>query len=200
MSQGPALAEARPRASDAEPAPAPAGAGSGLWLGRVIDGVSWIVTTAAGVMFLVMTALVCLQVLFRYVLNSPLTGSEEGARALLIFVTMLGAAVALGSRAHMAIDYFKELCPPMVQRAAALLSLACVLVIAGLLLVKGAEFAERAMIQTTPALRIPKGYIVYAFPISGALMIFYALALPLRAWMQGGGLEAPARNPEETGP
>ncbi len=130
-----------------------------------------------------MTGLVCLQVIFRYLLNSPLTGSEEGARVLLIFVSMLGAAVALKTRAHMAIDYFQERLPPLLRQAAVLLSLACVLAVGLLLIVKGSEFAGRAMFQTTPALRISKGYIVTAFPISGVLMIFYAVAVPLRAWL-----------------
>lgn len=169
----------------------------GFWLGRIIDGVSWAVLTLSALMFLLMTGLVCLQVVFRYLLNSPLTGSEEGARALLVFVTMLGAAVALGSRAHMAIDYFRDLCPPSVQRFAVLISLVCILAIAALLLVKGMEFADRAMVQTTPALRIPKGYIVWAFPISGALMIFYALAVPLRAFLTRQSLQPLARDPEE---
>lgn len=152
-----------------------------MWLGLAVDGVTWLVLTLTAVLFLVMTGLVCLQVVFRYLLNSPLTGSEEGARALLIFVSMLGAAIALGNRSHMAIDYFRDLCPPAIRKAAMLVSLACVLTVGTLLLVKGLEFADRAMFQTTPALRIPKGYIVWAFPLSGGLMIFYALALPLRA-------------------
>lgn len=158
----------------------------GVWLGFAVDGVTWLVLTLAAVMFLVMTGLVCLQVLFRYMLNSPLTGSEEGARVLLIFVSMLGAAVALGTRTHMAIDYFRERFPPLLRHGAVLLSVACVLTIGALLLVKGVDFADRAMLQTTPALRIPKGYIVLVFPISGALMMFYAVAVPLRAWLGGG--------------
>ena len=163
----------------------------GVWLGRTIDGVTWLLLTFCAILFLVMTGLVCLQVIFRYVLNSPLTGSEEGARILLIFVSMLGAAAALKTRAHMAIDYFQERFPIPLRRAAALLSLACVLAIGILLVVKGAEFADRAMFQTTPALRIPKGYIVLAFPISGALILFYALAVPLRAWIMRDTLLAP---------
>lgn len=155
----------------------------GAWLGYAIDGVTWLVLTFCAIMFLTMTGLVCLQVIFRYLLNSPLTGSEEGARILLIFVSMLGAAVALKTRAHMAIDYFQEHLPPLLRQAAVLLSLACVLAVGLLLIVKGSEFAGRAMFQTTPALRISKGYIVTAFPISGVLMIFYAVAVPLRAWL-----------------
>ena len=172
------------------PAP-PAPPRSGVWLGRTIDGVTWVVLTFCAILFLVMTGLVCLQVIFRYLLNSPLTGSEEGARILLIFVSMLGAAVALKTRAHMAIDYFQERFPLPLRRAAALLSLACVLAIGFLLVVKGAEFADRAMFQTTPALRIPKGYIVMAFPVSGVLMIFYAIAVPVRAWLMRDTLLAP---------
>ena len=141
----------------------------GAILQRVIDGVTWIILSISAVMFLVMTALVCLQVFYRYVLGSPLTGSEEAARAFMIFVVMLGSAVAVGDRAHMAIEYFVGKAPLWLQRICNVIVLACILAIGALLLVKGLELADRTMMQTTPALRIPKGYITWAFPRSSPL-------------------------------
>jgi len=150
-----------------------------------------ILTGLAAALFLVMTALVCLQVFYRYVLNSPLTGSEEAARAILIYIVMLGSAVAVGNRSHMAIDYFYHRLPALLRKAAALLHLLSIGAISLLLIVKGSELAQRTMMQTTPALQIPKGLIVYAFPIGGALMLFYALASMIRQVSSSKGAVRP---------
>ncbi|UTW06875.1 TRAP transporter small permease [Pseudomonas benzenivorans] len=133
----------------------------------------------AAALFIVMTALVCLQVFYRYVLNSPLTGSEEAARAILIYIVLLGSAVAVGNRSHMAIDYFCNRFPAPLRKLASLLYLLAIAAIALLFMVKGSELAQRTMMQTTPALQIPKGLIVCAFPLGGALMLLYALAAVL---------------------
>jgi TRAP-type C4-dicarboxylate transport system permease small subunit len=128
-------------------------------------------------LFLMMTTLVCLQVFFRYVMNAPLTGSEEAARAILIYVVILGAAAGVGNRSHLTISYFYEQFPSMLQKAATLICFISILSIALLFVIQGWDLAQRTMMQTTPALRMPKGLIVYAFPIGGALMCFYSIDL-----------------------
>lgn len=150
-----------------------------------------VLTGLAAAMFLVMTALVCLQVFYRYVLNSPLTGSEEATRAILIYIVMLGSAVAVGNRSHMAIDYFYHKLPAFFRKAAALLCLLSIGAISLLLMVKGSELAQRTMMQSTPALQIPKGLIVYAFPVGGALMFLYAFASLIRQVFSSEGAALP---------
>ncbi|MEX0605680.1 MAG: TRAP transporter small permease [Marinobacter sp.] len=134
-------------------------------------------TALSAVLFLIMTTLVCLQVFYRYVLNAPLTGSEEAARALLIYVVLLGAASGVGNRSHLTIGYFYERFPVILRKAATLLYFISILSIALLFVIQGWDLAQRTMMQTTPALRIPKGLIVYAFPIGGALMCIYSVSL-----------------------
>lgn len=134
-------------------------------------------TALTAVLFLIMTTLVCLQVFYRYVLNAPLTGSEEAARAILIYVVLLGAASGVGNRSHLTIGYFFERFPPILKKTAILFYFLSLLSIALLFMIQGWDLAQRTMMQTTPALRIPKGLIVYAFPIGGALMFIYSISL-----------------------
>lgn len=134
-------------------------------------------TAFTAFLFLMMTTLVCLQVFFRYVLNAPLTGSEEAARAILIYVVILGAAAGVANRSHLTISYFYEKFPSILKKVAALIYFISILSIALLFVIKGWDLAQRTMMQTTPALRIPKGLIVYAFLIGGALMCFYSIGL-----------------------
>lgn len=126
-------------------------------------------------LFFIMSGLVCLQVFYRYVLNSPLTGSEEAARALLIYVVMLGSAVAVADKSHMAVDYFYERFSRPIKYTALGLYFLSIFSVGMLLAIYGYELAGRTMMQATPALQIPKGMIVYAFPISGVLICSYSL-------------------------
>ena len=44
------------------------------------------------------------QVFSRYLLKNPSSYTEEAARYLLVWITLLGAAYAVGARGHLAID------------------------------------------------------------------------------------------------
>lgn len=147
------------------------------------------------VMFIIMAALVCLQVFYRYVLNSPLTGSEEAARAILIYIVLVGSAIAVGDRAHMEVTYFRERFAPALGIIAGLVYFTTIISIALLLVVQGWDLAQRTMFQTTPALQIPKGAIVYAFPIGGVLIALYAAGLLFREGLAPVGSRQ-ASNPD----
>ena len=51
-----------------------------------------------------MTCIVFVSVVFRYVLNSPLTWSEELASLLFAWLTFIGAYVGFRTRSHISID------------------------------------------------------------------------------------------------
>jgi TRAP-type transport system small permease protein len=111
------------------------------------------------------------QVVARYFLNVSASGSEEAARYLLIALVMLGASTAVRNDSHMAVTYFASLHGPRVQRAMRILCELCILAVGLLLLVKGFELAQRTMLQTSPALRISRGYVASALPLGGALIL-----------------------------
>jgi TRAP-type C4-dicarboxylate transport system permease small subunit len=50
------------------------------------------------------TILVCIQVFFRYALNSSVTWSEEAVGMILLWTVMLGSALATDSGAHLALN------------------------------------------------------------------------------------------------
>lgn len=153
-------------------------------ISRILSVLTNLINGAMVLLFLVMTSLVCLQVFYRYVLNSPLVGSEELARALLIYIVMIGSAVAVGSRSHMAIDYFHERFPAPLVKASLIIHYLVLLAIALLFITQGYDLAQRTMVMKTPALQLPRGLLVAAFPISGALMMVYIAGLVFRSSSQ----------------
>jgi TRAP-type C4-dicarboxylate transport system permease small subunit len=118
------------------------------------------------------------QVFTRFVMQSPSAFTDELARYLLIWVGLLGAAYATGQRMHLAIDIVPNNSGPRAQRVYQLaITLAIigfsffVMVVGGLKLV----YITLTLNQISPALSLPLGYVYTAVPLSGLLIIFYAL-------------------------
>ena len=133
---------------------------------------------------LIMTAMavlvidVCWQVFTRFVLKDPSTWTEELAVFLLIWVAILGAAVALDRGAHLGVDYFvgklsrrKRLYTEVfVFFCVALFSL-CVMILGGTSLV----VSTLKLGQISPALGVEVGYVYLAMPISGFFLVLYSV-------------------------
>jgi len=118
------------------------------------------------------------QVFTRFVIRDPSNWTEELATFLLIWVALLGAAVALGRGAHLGIDYFVHKLPDKARIKTELFVFACialfsllVMVIGGIGLV-GTTFRLN---QTSPALGLKMGYVYLAVPISGAFLVLYSV-------------------------
>ncbi len=117
------------------------------------------------------------QVFTRKVLGDPSKWTEELAIFLLIWVSLLGAAVALGRGAHLGIDYFvgklsdkDKLCTEIFTFLCISVFSLYVMLIGGYILVSETFTLE----QVSPALNIPMGYVYLAVPISGFFMLLYA--------------------------
>ena len=142
-----------------------------LAVARVIAAFSVIVMIA-------LVVCVVWQVFSRYVLNQPSTLTDELARFLMIWVGLLGAAYTVGAQRHLSIDL---LFMSINKRKQALLSLFINLLIfsfAGSVIVTGGiKLINKtlATVQVSAAMQIPMGYVYIILPLSGAVMMFYAL-------------------------
>ena len=113
----------------------------------------------------------------RYALGQQAKWSEELARFLLVWVALLGGAVAFGTKAHLGVDYFVNQLHPAARKLAAVVAHLVVLVFAvEVLLHGGARVVSEALSleQTTPALGWKMGYVYLALPISGLFVAIYS--------------------------
>jgi len=118
------------------------------------------------------------QVFTRFILKNPSSFTEELARYLLIWVGLLGAAYASGKKMHLAIDVILENLRGAAKKTAELtiqvfifLFALLVMVIGGIRLVT----ITLTLNQVSAALRIKLGYVYLVIPISGLLIMFYAV-------------------------
>lgn len=92
---------------------------------RVLIGCKWAVIVLVGVM----TAVIGLQVFYRYVLNDALAWSEELARLMMVWMTFLGLPIAAYKLGHSALTLLLDALPETLRTLAlALLYGLCLLV------------------------------------------------------------------------
>jgi TRAP-type C4-dicarboxylate transport system permease small subunit len=141
------------------------------WADRLATGIERVLDGLLGLMLLVMTVAVVWQVFGRYALDRAPGWSEELARFLVVWVTMLGAAAVLRSGGHVTITALLDALPPGLARGVVLvrdlLLLACALV----LIWTGYRFAEINGFQASPAFEVPMSYVYGSLWIGAALVI-----------------------------
>lgn len=136
-----------------------------VWLG-VVRLLEWGTLSLFGIL----TLDVLWGVASRYVLGSQSRWTEEVAIYLLVWVSLLGAAIVYRERGHLGVDFLVTKLHPDAQRIVALLIELAVMVFAGFVLVYGGlvlVFQTLAAGQITPALGWKMGYLYSVVPISG---------------------------------
>lgn len=127
-----------------------------------------------------MTIVVFLQVVFRYFLVRPLHWSEELARYLFVWTSLLGATLGVHRQAHFGMDFFFKMLPERWQRILTLLIGLLMEVVVVVLLVEGAALVRKTVDQLSPAMEIPMGWAYACLPVGAALMGLHLLVIMLR--------------------
>lgn len=148
-------------------------------------------------LLLALVVVLAWQVVSRYVLNTPSSVTEEVLRYGVIWMSMLGAAYAVGQGSHLSIDLLRGWLPrPWQLRLEGLVVLAFT-VFAGVVLIwggmRGVQISAR---QTSAVLRIPMSWIYLSLPLSGAVMLLYA-ALNLGDLLHGRSRHVPSEDMAE---
>jgi TRAP-type C4-dicarboxylate transport system permease small subunit len=132
----------------------------------------------------VMVVLVFGNVVLRYGFNSSITVSDEVSRWLFVWVTFLGAVIALYRREHLGVDMVVDRLPVWGRKACFVLSHAVMLFIAGLLL-DGSWTQFRLNIEVgAPSTGAPMA-ILYAPGVVFAAMALLILSLNLWRMLRG---------------
>ena len=129
--------------------------------------VGWTLAANLGVM----TSLVFVSVLFRYVLNRPLAWTEELASLLFAWLTFVGAYVGFRTRSHIRIDTLTILLPPSVRRTIRACVDLCVLALLAIFIWQGFALTVTTWSLEFPAMEISRGYLYASLPIGACLMV-----------------------------
>ncbi len=130
---------------------------------------------ATGLLLGVMIGSIGLSVFCRYVLQTPLSWTEEVVLLCMVWVCFLGASMATKHKEHIVIDIVLSLVPRRLAKTMEILSLSVVTAVLALLLWQGILLVEVTQDVATTALGIPTMYMYAAVPVSALLMLIHNL-------------------------
>jgi TRAP-type transport system small permease protein len=145
----------------------------------------------AAVLFTMLTAVVALQVVSRFVVHAPVIWSEEVARFLFFWVVLLGAAMSVKDRRHFVLDITGgRASGSPTLRLLDIVPDACVLAFSVLLIVEGTGYAQVGLFRTASNSRVNMALVYAAIPTFAVLSAIYAavnLLVDCAAFRQGRG-------------
>ena len=130
-------------------------------------------TALAGGLLFVVFLVVLTQVLMRYLFGWPNPWSEELSRFCFIWLSMLGAALAVERKSHFGFDQALRKLTPEQYRWARRFATAAVAAVSALLIVSGMALVQLAGAQYSPALDVPMSWVYASVPVSGFLMLIH---------------------------
>ena len=142
----------------------------------------YLVTANRAVIFLmmaVMTTLVFVNVVARYVFNFSIIWAEEVSQYLMIWIAYLGAGLALREGRHVALEMLHDRLSAPVCRKLRMAVGGLLLAFLGAVTVLGFQFVVFVWTQETPVLNISLGIPSLAIPI-GTLLFALHLVLMFR--------------------
>jgi TRAP-type C4-dicarboxylate transport system permease small subunit len=123
---------------------------------------------------------VVLGVFTRYVLDDQISWTEELARMLLIWVSLLGASIGFIRKSHLGVDYFVGLLSKRLQMIGQLVVYLLITVFAAVVLIYGGYRLVYSVLQNgqpSAALKIQWGYVYLAVPISGFFIVMFSIQI-----------------------
>ena len=120
-------------------------------------------------------ATVTLQVFGRYVLNDTPTWAESTALVLILYVTMLGAAVGVRDAGHIGLESLLILVPDRLRRHLEVLVFLLVATFGGVMAWHGASLAQSVMAYAIPTLGLPEGINYIPLVVSGILIVLFSI-------------------------
>ena len=101
---------------------------------RLVEGYFWLLKALIALFLAIMVVLVFGNVVLRYAFNSGITVSEEVSRWLFVWLTFLGAIVAMREHGHLGVDSLVKRLPTGGKKAALIVSQLLMLYVTWLLL------------------------------------------------------------------
>lgn len=128
----------------------------------------------------VMTFIILLQVFFRYVLNNPLTWTEEIARFIMVWMVFLGISMVSKRKLNISLDFFINKIPIKIRKPLGVLLQIYIIYFLFILFKMGIVLVDSAYRQVAPASQISMKWIYLALPAGIAILAFQHIVLLIK--------------------
>jgi len=143
------------------------------WLGLLTE-------VPAALLVLAEVVVLLAGVVARYVFHAPLVWSDELAGLLFLWLSMLGAVVAMRRGEHMRMTAFVAKASPQARAFLDMLAVAAALAFLLLIAHPAYEYAYEEALIVTPAMEISNAWRASALPVGVALMVLVGVLRLLR--------------------
>ena len=151
-------------------------------MGKLVEGINKVVHIILIALMVVLVISVFCQITFRF-FDHSIAWTEELARYSMIWMTFLGAAYALATRAHIGMELLVDRSQGMMKQIFIVVAAVVCLVFFVMMVVNGFELSMRVMSQPSAVLQIPMGIVYSVIPVSGFILIlnlFYVTTKQLK--------------------
>ena len=146
------------------------------------------------VLCLLVTAMVVIvfaQVVFRFILRASLPWSEEAARYIMVWISMLGASIGVRAKGHIGVEAVALLLPSFLKKAVAVATTLVAAAFFAGMIYYGSVVLKIVRMQESPAMEVSMAVPYSSLAVGGALMLLYSveelLSLLLPQTLKKGG-------------
>lgn len=157
----------------------------------MLDRLNVAVYYLLGFLLAVISLVVLLQVIVRFVLTSlginiSAPWTEEMARYLLVWMIFLGAGAGCRRMQLISLEFVVKGLPALAGKAVRVMALGLCLLLFLLMIRYGYEFVQViGRSELSPVMQIPKTWVYWAMPVGAALMVVNMLAFMVESWNEG---------------
>ena len=148
-------------------------------MGKVIAGMNKVVHILLILLMVTLVLSVFCQIVVRF-FDKSLPWTEELSRYAMIWMTFLGAAYAISTRAHISMELFVERAQGVTKKLLIVVAAAISGLFFVMMIVKGYELSMRVMDQSSAVLQIPMGLVYLVMPISGIVLLINLLHVTVK--------------------
>ena len=129
-----------------------------------------------------MTSVVAANIIARYFFDYSFSWSEEAARYMMIWMTMVGAAMAVRKWSHFRLEFLEHVVVSRLRSVLHTIALFAMLMVGCLLIWQGLVWLPITNHQLATALQVPMSWFYCAVPFGGALITLFALNSLIDEW------------------
>jgi TRAP-type C4-dicarboxylate transport system permease small subunit len=145
------------------------------WLFKTEKVLSRILVGFIAFCLFVIVLLVMTLVVLRYGFNSTIIGANEFIVILFIYTSAIGAAVVIGKKEHIAIEYFIDKLPAAARRIIDIVNYLLIALLNGVMIWYGMRWMNITGDYLTAVLKIQQAYAQIVVPVGCGIAIVYCL-------------------------
>ncbi|MHA1567278.1 MAG: TRAP transporter small permease [Alphaproteobacteria bacterium] len=128
-----------------------------------------------------------LQIFFRYVLNDPLSWTQEISEILYVWIVCVGSATIVKEREHVAFSLIYDAVKPRARRVLAIVGTGSVALVLLITLYGNIDYIVFTNRLNSPTLRLPMSLVFSAFGVFMVLIILNGIVRIYRLLRPGWG-------------